>query len=72
MKLFDRLASHVSHPHVPFRCDPRYSDRSPLESYHLAETFAVLQQHNFTQRLSKEQRTKFRHLVVELVLGTDM
>ena len=47
---------------------------SPLENHHLAAAFTVLQQpdYNFAAALPKAQAERFRRVVIELVLATDM
>lgn len=51
-----------------------YNDRSPLENHHLAAAFMLMRQSefNFSGSLSKADFEKFRKIVIELVLATDM
>eukprot|EP00922_Rhytidocystis_sp_ex-Travisia-forbesii_P049411 GHVS01073553.1.p1 GENE.GHVS01073553.1~~GHVS01073553.1.p1 ORF type:complete len:883 (-),score=122.48 GHVS01073553.1:274-2922(-) len=52
----------------------RYNDQSVLENFHSAETFNVLTNDkcNFTKGLPKDEYTRFRQCVIDLVLETDM
>eukprot|EP00879_Flechtneria_rotunda_P005016 GHRR01005292.1.p1 GENE.GHRR01005292.1~~GHRR01005292.1.p1 ORF type:complete len:859 (+),score=362.03 GHRR01005292.1:904-3480(+) len=51
-----------------------YNDRSPLENHHLAAAFMLLRQpeFNYMSSLPKADFDKFRKVVIELVLATDM
>eukprot|EP00163_Fabomonas_tropica_P015384 TRINITY_DN28178_c0_g1_i1.p1 TRINITY_DN28178_c0_g1~~TRINITY_DN28178_c0_g1_i1.p1 ORF type:complete len:896 (+),score=96.23 TRINITY_DN28178_c0_g1_i1:318-3005(+) len=51
-----------------------YSDRSPLEAYHLACAFSLLQvpELDFTIDLDDDDRALFRKLMIEFVFATDM
>jgi hypothetical protein len=51
-----------------------YNDRSPLENHHLAAAFALLRrpEYNFMPSMPKAEFEKYRKLVIELVLATDM
>ncbi len=50
----------------------RYSDVSVQENYHSAETFFILQKHNFLDRLSQDQFKTVRKRVIGCILATDM
>lgn len=52
----------------------RYNDRSPLENHHAASTFAVLSDShcNILANVSKGDRKRFRAMVVNLILDTDI
>lgn len=52
----------------------RYNDRSPLENHHLAAAFTIMRtsDYNFIGSLPKAEFEKFRKIVIELVLATDM
>ena len=57
------------------RGDPlavRYNDRSVLESFHIAESFAVIQSMNLLEHFSREDQTELRKLMIDCVLATDM
>lgn len=57
------------------RGDPlavRYNDRSVLESFHVAESFAVIQSMNLLEHFSREDQTELRKLMIDCVLATDM
>lgn len=47
---------------------------SPLENHHLAAAFKILRQQNFNflSSLPKSEFERFRKVVIELVLATDM
>ncbi|KAF6253310.1 hypothetical protein COO60DRAFT_1547491 [Scenedesmus sp. NREL 46B-D3] len=51
-----------------------YNDRSPLENHHLAAAFKLMRHpdFNFLAALPKSDFEKFRKVVIELVLATDM
>eukprot|EP00899_Mesostigma_viride_P024389 jgi/Mesvir1/5134/Mv25092-RA.1 len=52
-----------------------YNDRSPLENYHLAEAFHLLYSNehcNFLEVLAEEDFMELRHIVIEMVLMSDM
>lgn len=51
-----------------------YNDESVLENHHLAVAFQLLQQEkcDIFINVSKKQRQTLRHLVIEMVLATDM
>lgn len=51
-----------------------HNDNSPLERFHVAEAFKVLlqPQNNFTKKWSKGAKRRFRSIVLELVLCTDL
>lgn len=53
----------------------RYNDQAILENYHVASTFEILQESsdiNFATGLGDENFKKFRHLMIKLILATDM
>ena len=57
------------------RSDPlavRYNDRSVLESFHIAESMAIMQGMNVLEHFSKEDRAELRRLMIDAVLATDM
>ncbi|GAX85028.1 hypothetical protein CEUSTIGMA_g12448.t1 [Chlamydomonas eustigma] len=51
-----------------------YNDESPMEAYHCCVTFKILYQKdcNFISHLQEADQKLFRHLVIKLVLATDM
>ena len=51
-----------------------YNDESVLENYHVSTAFKILQKEdcNILHNFSKEERTDFRKMVIDLVLATDM
>jgi hypothetical protein len=51
-----------------------YNDHSPLENHHAAAAFSLLRkpEYNFLAALSKADQARFRKLVIDLVLATDM
>jgi len=51
-----------------------YNDRSVLENFHLSSAFELMQDEgcNFIADLEEEERGRFRRLVIELVLSTDL
>lgn len=51
-----------------------HNDQSPLERFHLAEAFRLLysEGYNFVETLTRAQQTELRHMVVDLVLATDL
>jgi hypothetical protein len=53
---------------------PRYNDKAPLENHHLAAAFYLMRkpEYNFLAGLPKAEADRFRKLVIELVLATDM
>jgi hypothetical protein len=52
----------------------RYNDKAPLENHHLAAAFYLLRrpEYNFLAALPKAELDRFRKLVIDLVLATDM
>lgn len=52
----------------------RYNDRSPLENFHAAEMFGLLSKASadILIGLSSQERHTFRHIVIEMILATDM
>lgn len=52
----------------------RYNDFSPLENYHLAQTFAIMRKQECAvlKGLSDEERTVIRSQMIKNVLATDM
>ena len=50
----------------------RYSDVSVQENFHVAETFFIMQRHNFLDRLSPDQFKTLRKRVIGCILATDM
>ena len=50
-----------------------YNDRSVLENHHVSVGFSLLYEksHNFLDKLSEEEHSMFRALVIDLVLATD-
>jgi high affinity cGMP-specific 3',5'-cyclic phosphodiesterase 9 len=50
----------------------RYSDVSVQENFHAAETFFIMQRHNFLDRLSPDQFKTLRKRVIGCILATDM
>ena len=52
----------------------RYNDQSPNENHHVAAAFEVLFQPNyhFVCNMHRKDQEEFRHLVIDLVLATDM
>ena len=52
----------------------KYNDQSVLENFHTSLTFRLLQksENNFFKELTLRNRKYFRHLLIKLVLGTDM
>jgi high affinity cGMP-specific 3',5'-cyclic phosphodiesterase 9 len=50
----------------------RYSDVSVQENYHAAETFFIMQRHNFLEKMSSEQFKTVRKRVIGCILATDM
>jgi hypothetical protein len=51
-----------------------YNDRAPLENHHIAAAFSLLRkpEFNFLAALSRAEQARFRKLVIDLVLATDM
>ena len=52
-----------------------YNDRSVLENHHAAQAFALLlsdPQYNFVESLTTTDFKRFRFLVIEAVLATDL
>ncbi|GAB5363072.1 hypothetical protein AAMO2058_000852200 [Amorphochlora amoebiformis] len=51
-----------------------YNDRSVLESFHAAEAFSILRKtrFNFLNKLPQSQFQALRHIVIELILATDL
>eukprot|EP00899_Mesostigma_viride_P013751 jgi/Mesvir1/22377/Mv17872-RA.4 len=52
-----------------------YNDQSPLENFHLAEAFQLLYSHkncNFLKKLSYTQFMEVRHVIIEMVLASDI
>ena len=51
-----------------------YNDKSVLENHHLQVAYTLLKRAdcNILQKLDQEEWEYFRHLVVEMVLATDM
>eukprot|EP00899_Mesostigma_viride_P017711 jgi/Mesvir1/25941/Mv20935-RA.1 len=52
-----------------------YNDQSPLENYHLAETFQLLYSNehcNFLEVLSDAEFTEVRRVVIQMVLASDI
>ena len=51
-----------------------HNDQSPLERFHLAEAFKLLytQKFNFLESMPRDQQVDLRHMVVDLVLATDL
>jgi hypothetical protein len=51
-----------------------YNDRAPLESHHAAAAFRLLRrpEYNFLAALSAAEQARFRKLVIDMVLATDM
>jgi hypothetical protein len=51
-----------------------YNDRAPLENHHVAAAFSLLRrpEYNFLAALSVSEQARFRKLVIDLVLATDM
>lgn len=52
----------------------RYNDASPLENYHLAQTFALARKPQLAifDRLTYEEKTSVREQIIRNVLGTDV
>jgi len=50
----------------------RYSDVSVQENYHAAETFFIMQKHNFLDKFSNDQFKTVRKRVIGCILATDM
>ena len=49
----------------------RFNDRSPLENFHCAKFFELLQSVNILEWLSKEQYKEIRKVIIDAVLHTD-
>jgi len=51
-----------------------YNDRSVLENYHAAASWQLLTQpdHNFIDQLDDAEFKRFRYLVLETILATDL
>eukprot|EP00899_Mesostigma_viride_P009669 jgi/Mesvir1/18703/Mv17187-RA.2 len=52
----------------------RYNDRSPLENFHLSEAFELMSADgfNFLRHLASATYAEIRHIVIEMVLATDL
>eukprot|EP00899_Mesostigma_viride_P002519 jgi/Mesvir1/12268/Mv00479-RA.3 len=52
----------------------RYNDNSPLENFHLSEAFELLTAdgNNFLQHLGRATYADIRHVMIEMVLATDL
>ena len=52
----------------------RYNDVSVLENYHVAESFAILSrpEYNVVQPFQKDKYKKFRKIMIDAILATDM
>eukprot|EP01123_Difflugia_compressa_P010396 TRINITY_DN3796_c0_g2_i1.p1 TRINITY_DN3796_c0_g2~~TRINITY_DN3796_c0_g2_i1.p1 ORF type:complete len:327 (+),score=27.59 TRINITY_DN3796_c0_g2_i1:95-982(+) len=49
-----------------------YNDQSVLENHHSATAFRLLNRYNITSNLSKDDKTRLRKLMIDMILATDL